>query len=195
MSPDTSNTELLLYVLSRSGGAARQFDLEDLYEECYRLFPSRFGWKAKAYPSDKAGDQAVRDITKSDRLKDLLRLSRDRRTVRLTAEGVAWVREREEEFESLTVSGAPSQARAAQRHLIDLENSEIARQLLAGDQVDLSRARGASLLNLTPDAETRSFRDRLEGWRSDAELSGRQTSLEVLEVLEKSYPDWFGGRR
>jgi hypothetical protein len=189
---EISNSELLLFVLQRSGGDSGQVELEELFEQCWRLFPSRFGWKAKAYPSDKAGDQALRDATKSNKLKELLRLSADRASVRLTAEGVVWVRERAEAFERLGGAGAPSQSRPSQRHLIELERSPIAQSLLAGEDLSASRAQVADLLRLTPDADSRTFRDRLESWRSDAEVAQRRAALDVLNRLEAAHPDWFG---
>jgi hypothetical protein len=194
VAPEISNSDLMLYALHRRDGAARQVDLEDLYEQCWELFPSRFGWKHKAHPSDKAGDQALRDLMKSERLKSLLRLSADRSSVRLTAEGVSWVRERLESFEQLVGASAPSQSRPSQRHLIELERSEIGQSLLGSGESTASRPQVADLLHLTPDADARTFRDRLESWRSDAELSRRQDALKVLNLLESKHPDWFGGR-
>jgi hypothetical protein len=190
-----SNPELMLYALHRGGGSARQVDLEDLFEHCWRLFPSRFGWKRKSYPSDKAADQGLRDLMKTEELRPLLRMSSDRSSARLTAEGVAWVRERLQSFEALVGEGAPSRSRPSQRHLIDLEQSEIGRSLLADGPTTATRAQVADLLRLTPDADTRTFSDRLQGWRSDAELAQRQTAIDILTRLEAAYSDWFEGRK
>jgi hypothetical protein len=194
---DISNPELMLYTLHRGGGAARQIELEDLFEQCWQLFPSRFGWKRKSYPSDKAADQGLRDLMKAVELRPLLRLSADRSSARLTAEGVSWVRDRLDSFDRLVGAGAPSQSRPSQRHLVELEHSDIAAALIGGDAKTATRAQVADLLRLTPDADARAFRDRLESWRSDAELAQRRTAIDVLARLETAYSKWFegGGRR
>ena len=190
MSPETSNPELLLYALFRLGGASEHVSLEDLFEECWRIAPSRFGWQTKPYPSDKNGDQAIRHLSKEEELKDFLNLSPDRGSVRLTAEGVAWVRDNLKKFENLAEKRAPSTKRS-QRHLIDLERSAIGQALLRDDDLTASRVEVADLLRLTPDADPAAFRQRLVAYRADAELAARGDALAILERLEAARPDWF----
>lgn len=190
MSPEVSNRQLFLYSLWRLGGGGDYVAIEELYEECWRLFPSRFGWRTKRHPSDKAGDQAMRDIQKAPETKDFLLLSGDRESVRLSAEGVAWIREHLVELDKLAEERAPSQKRS-QKHLVDLEKSEIGQALLQGDDLDAGRVEVADLLRLTPDADPAAFRQRLASYRSDAELAARSDSLTILERLESARPEWF----
>ena len=110
MSPETSNREVLLYCLFRLGGGGDQVGLEALFEECWKVAPSRFGWNTKPYPSDKSGDQALRAILRDDDLRGLVNLSPDRGSARLTAEGVAWVREHQKKLDQLAEKRAPSES-------------------------------------------------------------------------------------
>jgi hypothetical protein len=189
--PETSNPHLFLYCLWRLQAGSGYVALEELVEECWRVAPSRFGWSTRAYPSDKAGDQALRDVLKDQELRDLVLVS-GKRSVRLSAEGVAWVRERLSQFEGLAGQRAPSK-RPSQRHLMELEQSSIGHSLLRGDELASSRAQVADLLRLTPDADGHAFRERLASYRSDAELGGRQDALIILDRLAAARPGWFNG--
>lgn len=190
--PEATNPRLFLYCLWRLGGGGDYVPIEDLYEECWRVAPSRFGWRTKRHPSDKAGDQAMRDVQKAKETKGFLLLSGDRESVRLSAEGVAWVREHLDQLDELAEQRAPSQKRS-QKHLINLEKSAIGQALLRDEELDAGRIEVADLLQLTPDADPASFRQRLAAYRSDAELAARSDSLTILERLEASRPDWFNG--
>jgi hypothetical protein len=192
--PETSNPHLFLYCLWRLEGGADYVAIEDLFEECWRVAPSRFGWSTKSHPSDKAGDQAMRDVLKSEETKDLLLLSGDRKSVRLSATGVAWVRERLDALDKLAQQRAPSQKRS-QRHLVDLERSAIGQALLRGEELTAGRVEVADLLSLTPDADPAAFRQRLASYRSDAALAARGDALTILERLEATRPEWFNGKR
>lgn len=87
-----------------------------------------------------------------------------------------------------------ARAHWTQRPEGEVVEAAIQRRTLAGEELEITRAQGADLLNLTPDADVRTFRDRLEGWRSDAELTGRPAALGVLGALEEAHPEWFGGQ-
>lgn len=188
---DTSNLHIFLYCLWRLDGASRYVELEELVEECWRVTPSRFGWRSRPYPSDKAGDQALRNLLKEDELKDLILVS-GKRSLRLSAEGVAWVRQRLSAFERLAARRAPSKRLPSQRHLVELEQSAIGRSLLTGHELQSSRAQVADLLRLTPDADIHAFQERLAAYRSDAELGAREDALTILNRLAASRPEWFG---
>jgi hypothetical protein len=191
--PEASNPNLFLYCLWRLGGGGDYVPIEELYEECWRVAPSRFGWRTKPHPSDKAGDQAMRDVQKARETKGFLLLSGDRESVRLSADGVAWVREHLDQLDQLAEQRAPSQKRS-QKHLIDLEKSVIGQALLRNEGLDAGRIEVADLLQLTPDADPASFRQRLASYRADAELAARADTLTILERLEASRPEWFSGK-
>jgi hypothetical protein len=191
--PEASNPNLFLYCLWRLGSGGNYIPIEELYEECWRVAPSRFGWRTKRHPSDKAGDQAMRDIQKAKETKSFLLLSGDRESIRLSADGVVWVREHLDQLDQLAEQRAPSQKRS-QKHLIDLETSVIGQALLRNERLDAGRIEVADLLQLTPDADSASFRQRLVSYRADAELAARADTLTILERLEASRPEWFNGK-
>jgi hypothetical protein len=194
---ETSNPELIVYCVYRRGGVGRFVEVEDVYEEAFKIAPSRFGWRTRGVPSDKAATKAMQDASRGRRLpRNLLLFSPNSYGVQLTAEGVAWIKERLTHFEELVENKAPATTdRASQRHLISLERNEIARAYAAGDDVSATRARFADLLRLPPDADARAWRERLETYRSAAESAQRKIPLDFLARLEREHPDWFGGSR
>ena len=194
---ETSNPELIVYCVYRCGGVGRFIEIEDVYEEAFNVAPSRFGWRTRHRPSDKAATKAMQDASRGRRLpKGLLFFSPNSYGVQLTADGVSWVRERLAQFEALVDVKAPAGfERASQRHLISLERSEIARAYAAGEDVEATRVRFADLLRLTPDADGRAWRERLETYRSAAEQAERQIPLDFLARLEREHADWFEERQ
>jgi hypothetical protein len=190
---EASNPELIVYCVYRCGGVGRFIEIEDVYGEAFKVAPSRFGWRTRNQPSDKSASAAIRDATRGRYIpKGLLLFSPNSYGVQLTAEGVAWVRDRLSAFEVLAAAKAPAGSeRASQRHLVDLERSEIARAYAAGEDVSATRARLADLLRLTPDADGRAWRERLETYRSAAQQAERRLPLDFLARLERDHPDWF----
>jgi hypothetical protein len=194
---ETSNPELIVYCVYRCGGIGRFIETEDVYEEAFRVAPSRFGWRTRDVASDKAASAAMRDATRGRVLpKGLLVFSPNAHGVQLTGEGVSWVRERLERFEALVAAKAPAGSdRPSQRHLVALERSELARAYAGGEEVEATRVRFADLLRLTPDANGRAWRERLESYRSAAQQAERRVSLDFLARLEREHPDWFAVSR
>lgn len=190
---DTSNSELIIFCVYRCGGVGRFIEVEDVYEEAFKVAPSRFGWRTRHIPSDKAASVAIRDASRGRRLpKGLLVFSPSSYGVQLTGDGVTWVREHLEMFEALVETKAPAGTqRSSQRHLIALERSELAKAYAAGEDVETTRVRFADLLRLTPDADGRAWRERLETYRSAAQQAGRQMPLDFLARLAREHPDWF----
>jgi hypothetical protein len=190
---ETSNPELIVYCVYRCGGIGRFIEIEDVYEEAFRVAPSRFGWRTRNVPSDKAATKAMQDASRGRRLpKNLLLFSPNSYGVQLTGEGVSWVRERLAGFEQLVASKAPAGSdRPSQRHLVALERSELAQAYAAGEAIKATRVRFADLLRLTPDADGRAWRERLETYRSAAQQAERPMPLAFLARLEREHPDWF----
>ncbi len=193
----TTNPDLFMYCVYRAGGVGRYVDIEDVFEQAYKVAPSRFGWRSKSYPSDKAADQALRDALKDKREgKDLILLSPNRQGLQLTAEGVAWVQNRLVEFERLVEDRASAgHERASQRYLVALESNGLVQAYAEGKEALAGRRQFADLLRLTPDADPRAWRERLESYRSAAQRSGRDLVLRFCERLEAEHPDWFGATR
>lgn len=190
---EISNPELIVFCAYRCGGVGRFIEIEDVYEEAFKVAPSRFGWRTRHIASDKAATKAMQDASRGRRLpKGLLVFSPNSYGVQLTGDGVTWVRERLEMFEGLVETKAPAGVqRASQRHLVDLERSELAQAYAAGEEIEATRVRFADLLRLTPDADTRAWRERLETYRSAAQQAERQLPLDFLSRLEGEHPDWF----
>ena len=190
---EISNPELIVFCVYRCGGVGRFIEIEDVYEEAFKVAPSRFGWRTRHIASDKATTKAMQDASRGRRLpKGLLVFSPNSYGVQLTGDGVTWVRERLETFEALVETKAPAGAqRSSQRHLIALERSELAQAYAAGEEIEATRVRFADLLRLTPDADGRAWRERLETYRSAAQQAERQMPLDFLARLEREHPDWF----
>jgi hypothetical protein len=190
---EISNPELIVFCVYRCGGVGRFIEIEDVYEEAFKVAPSRFGWRTRRIASDKAATKAMQDASRGRRLpKGLLVFSPNSYGVQLTGAGVTWVRDRLEMFEALVETKAPAGVqRSSQRHLFELERSELARAYAAGKDIEATRVRFADLLRLTPDADGRAWRERLETYRSAAQQAERQMPLNFLARLEREHPDWF----
>jgi hypothetical protein len=64
MSPkqEFSNTELILLAILLAGGAEGYADIEDVAVMAFQISAQRFGWRSRAYPSDKIVGQAFADL-------------------------------------------------------------------------------------------------------------------------------------
>lgn len=186
---DISNSELLLFSLWRLGAVGRYVEIEDIFQELFKIAPSRFSWRTRALPSDKIGDQALRDAHKKYG-KGLIIASKDRNALQLTAEGVEWVQARQAQFQEVIEEGAPAgPARSSQRALISLENHPLVRAYAAGGDVGVSRLQLAPLLRLTPDADGRAWRERIETYKSGAQFANREVLLAFFRRLEDEHPE------
>ena len=61
---EISNPELIVFCVYRCGGVGRFIEIEDVYEEAFKVAPSRFGWRTRRIASDKAASAAMRDATR-----------------------------------------------------------------------------------------------------------------------------------
>lgn len=59
---DIANTDIVLLAMALSGAADGFVDVEVIAEKAFELSPQRFGWRTKAYPSDKTVVQAIADL-------------------------------------------------------------------------------------------------------------------------------------
>ena len=193
MKAEINNYEILLYSIWRVGGAGEFVDLEQVYEEAWRIAPTRFGWRSRQYPSDYIADRALRALLRDEKLTRRILVSPNRQALQLSAEGVDWVEQNLSRFDrSAEETGAGARGRGAQRHLVALEKQKLVQAYASGEDVTTSRARFADLLRLTPDADPRAWRERLETYRSAARQADRVLVLRFCERLETEHPDWFG---
>lgn len=189
--PEIGNTELLLFSLWRLSAVGKYVEIEDIFQELFTIAPSRFSWRTRKLPSDKIGDQALRNAYKKYG-KGLILASKDRNSLQLTAEGVQWVQERLEQFQDLVEDGAPPPSRGSHRALTLLENNPLVRSYATNEGAEgPSRIQLAGALRLTPDADGRAWKERVETYRSAAQMAGRDLVLQFLKRLEAEHPDWL----
>lgn len=187
------NKDIFAYALYRLQGAGRFVDAEDVFEECWKLSPSRFGWRKHAYPNYKVASKAQRDF--ESRHPSLILKTADGLGRQLSAEGIAWVRAHMDEFAPLGRgdSKAPATRRASHRLVTDLERSSLVEAFLRGAEVTLSKLQVADLLHCAPDSPPSVWRQRIETARSAAKDSERPDILRFLDFVVSSNQDWFGG--
>ena len=57
---EISNPELIVFCVYRCGGVGRFIEIEDVYEEAFKVAPSRFGWRSEALETvERAATPAV----------------------------------------------------------------------------------------------------------------------------------------
>jgi len=190
---ELSNPDLFLYVLWTLGATGKHVDIEDAVAEAYRIAPSKFAWRTRAIPSDRAGAQALLDIGKQHG-KEFVMASKDR-NLQLSSDAVAWVQANLDRLKAAVEDGVLAGAeRPSQRPLVELESVEWVRSYAEGEDVDAGRVTFAHVLHLTPDASPRAWRERVATLRSAAQRSGRSRLSAFFERLEAEHPDWFGGQ-
>lgn len=191
---ELSNPDVFLYVLWTVGATGQRVDFEDAVAEAYRISPSKFGWRTRAIPSDRAGAQALLDIGKQHG-KEFVMASKDR-SLLLSGDAVAWVQGNLDRLETAVERGVLAGAeRPSQRPLVELESVEWVRAYAEGENVDKSRVKFAEVLHLTPDASRRAWQERVETLRSGAQRSDRSLLTAFFERLQVEHADWFGGQQ
>src|SRR5262249_32161688 len=153
----------------RLGGTGRFIDIEDIYVECWRLSPSRFGWRKHDFPNHEFAANSRRDFEGSH--PDLIIKSPDGLGRQLTAEGINWVGERLKHLERLAggLTHAPATRSASQRVVAQLTRHEQVRAFLAGQKPALEKVDAAEVLNCAPDSTPSVWQQRLATIRSAAE--------------------------
>jgi hypothetical protein len=190
---DLSNQDIFAYALYQLQGAGRFVDVEDIYVECFRLSPSRFGWRKHPLPNYKVASKAQRDFEGSR--PELLLKTPNGLARQLTAEGVEWIRSRLSEFQALDTgdSKAPKTRRASYRAVSELIQSKSFRAYQAGDRSIPSKLEIAELFHCAPDSAPSIWRERWASARSAAVDNERDDALAFLTFLNEVAPEWFGG--
>ena len=190
---ELSNPDLFLYVLWTVGATGKHVDIEDAVAEAYRIAPSKFAWRTRAIPSDKTGDQALRDIAKQHG-KEFVMVSKNR-DLQLSSEAVEWVQANLDRLKAAVADGVlAGSERPSQRPLVELESVDWVRAYAEGKDVNAGRVEFAHVLRLTPDASPRAWRERVATLRSATQRSGRSRLSAFFQRLEAEHADWFGGQ-
>jgi len=189
---ELTNQDIFAYALYRLQGAGKFVDVEDVFVECHHLSPSRFGWRKHNYPNYKVASKAQRDFEEAH--PELLLKTPNGLARQLTAEGVAWVRERMIEFERLAAgeTRAPKTRRTSFRVVAELLRSPTVRNYLNGSPIELNRLEIAELFNCAPDSPPATWRQRLASVRAAAEDNERPDVLAFLNHVSNAVPEWFG---
>jgi hypothetical protein len=187
------NGDIFAFALYRLQGTGRFVDVEDVFEECWKLSPSRFGWRKHAYPNYKVASKAQRDF--ESRHPSLILKTPDGLGRQLSAEGIAWVLGHLDEFEPLARgdSKAPAPRRASHRLVAELERSPVVEAFLRGAEVAVNKIQMADLLRCAPDSPPSVWRQRMETARSAAKDNERLDILRFLDCVVTSNQDWFDG--
>jgi hypothetical protein len=190
--PNTSNPELYAYALFRLGGSGQFVDIEDVYVECWRLSPERFGWRKHNYPNHEFAATARRDFESAH--PDLVLKSADGLGRQLSADGISWIRHRLTALEALVDGGAPTNARRRSHRLISqFTRHEVYRRGLDGKPQAIAKADAADFLNCAPDSAPSVWQRRIAVLRAAAQDVQRPDLLAFLDGIDEAHPDWFDG--
>lgn len=190
--PDLNNQDIFVYSLYRLDGAGTFVNVEEVIEECFRLSPSRFGWRTKKVPSDRIGWHALGDL-ESNR-PELTTKTPNGLARQLTAEGVKWVKDRLIQFEALGTqqTQAPKTRRRSHRLLTEVESLSWVREYLDGSRNELTKVQAADILSCAPDSPTSVWQARLTSLQAAAVNNERPDILELLDFVHDRHLGWFG---
>lgn len=193
MPGELTNGDIFAYVVYRLQGTGRFVDVEDVYVECWRLSPSRFGLRKHPYPNTLAASKAQVHVQRMD--PEFLLKAANGRSVQLSAKGVAWVRERLADFEQLAsgVTKAPATHRASHKLITDLVKSPLVHTFLAGNDIEPRRIEVAELFRCAPDSPASIWQERMATLRSAAEDDERPDLVRFLDYVRNHRADWFTG--
>ena len=188
---EIKNPDIYAYALYRMQGTGQFVDVEDIYVECWRLSPSRFGWRTKLYPNYKVASKAQQEFERAH--PDMTLKESNGLTRQLTATGVNWVRERLDVFETLASgkSKAPATRRASHKLVNELVLSPLAQKFLSGQRPELSKIGVATLLQCAPDSLRSVWQQRLATLRSAAADNERADVVRFIDYIHDSRREWF----
>ncbi len=198
MSKKITSPDIFAYAVYRLQGAGQFVDIEEVYMECWRLSPSRFGLRKYQHPNTEVAAKEERHLKKNH--PDFILKTQDKRGMQrgmqLTAKGVTWVRERLAEFERLAAgeTKAPATTRASFKVISGLMKNGLVRAFIVGKEVQLGKVEVADLLNCAPDSPPSVWQQRIATLRSAAVDNERPDLVQFLEYVERSQPEWFIGR-
>lgn len=208
MSPtnDLANTDLIVLAMLIAGAGEDFTDIEDIAVAAHQLSPQRFGWRTKAYPSDKIVVQAVADLEAKHKDRLTLRGTGKVATRMLTAEGRKHALSVGSKFASrdfdtiaaliahVEAPGAEGPTRApAERRRVQAELGELRRhhafQVWADEGGDLSSMERWELLDAVsclPDAPAWGVREQVEKLTALAERWADAEAINFLTDISKA---------
>jgi hypothetical protein len=206
---EVANTDLVLLAMALAGADAGFADVEDIAEQAFMLSPQRFGWRTRAYPSDKTVVQAIADLEQKHARDELTRRGvRDQAdkiaTRRLTTAGREAARSVAERvaghnFSDLAAAVAhfrtpgldapeptPAQRRRAQGELLELHKHPAFQEWAdTGDLSGVERWQLYDALSCLPDAPWETVEvqtDRLRGLAEQWQDTDARSFLEALTL-------------
>lgn len=192
MTPEISNAELVPFALRRLGGSEGYVDVEDVFEELWKLAPARFRWRKYDYPDLKKTSKALRDFEETN--PQLLLKTPDGLSRQLSVEGQNWLEERLPVFEQEFSRGAAvtSARRRDYAPLLEIERQPLVRRFVEqGSLPDADRAEIAELLKAAPDSGGATLAKRLARLRAASKAANRDQLFRFLTALEDAHPEWF----
>jgi hypothetical protein len=192
MTPEISNADLVPFALRRLGGSEGYVDVEDIFEELWKLAPARFRWRKYDYPDLKKTSKALRDFEEAN--PGLLLKTPDGLSRQLAVEGQKWLEERLPAYENEFARGAAvtSARRRDYAPLLEIERQPLLRRFVDAQGLpDVDRAEVAELLKAAPDSGAASLGKRLARLRAASRAAKRDQLYRFLTALEEAHPEWF----
>jgi hypothetical protein len=185
-----TNRHIAAYALYELGGATQQVDVEDIFDLCFRIAPSRFGWRRHPeYPHFRNLAQALSDFER-DQPKATIRGARGH-TRQLSAEGAHWVEQRLGLFRTqLGPAGGSSKSneRPHRQQLAQLVRSPVAERYLAGMREAPKHEELAAALGIAPDRPRHVWERRIERLRAETKDAGREDLGQLVDWVSTLVP-------
>jgi hypothetical protein len=186
------NPEFIPFALYQLGGADHFVDVEHVFNRCNGLAPERFAWRVYKYPNYKTLAKALRDF--EGKHPSFFLKTNDGLKRQLSAEGIKWILERKERFESILEVPSKNQPtrRTGQRILNEFRDHPLTQSFVVGEPLTLKKFEVADLLLCSPDSSVDVWKERLETYRAAAIASHRTELVAFLDYLVGQQPSWFG---
>ena len=182
---DVSNVVLALSALDQVGGAVKFVDIEDVALEAFKIAPDRFGWRTrKEFPSWERVRTAFVHANQSQQRRTapvLVVSNTDGSAWRLTAEGVAFVRENAAKTEKLTgrKRARASSSSPSGRRVREIRKHRVFTKFAHGTPIsEVARFELADLLACPPDSPIGAVKRKVDQARAAA------VDVDDVEVVE-----------
>lgn len=185
------NPELIPLALHSLEGAGKFVDVEDIFQECWKIAPERFGWRKYEYPNYKTLSKALRDF--EGNYPNLLLKTKDGLMRQLSAEGVRWIEGRLPLYNKLLErrEAMPPTRMRTQRLLNEVRDHKLFTMYSRGDRDRYPKHEVADLLTCSPDSPVSTWNQRIGTLRSAAAVSKRSDLAEFFDFLLETHSEWF----
>ena len=195
LSDEVANWEIFLWALYQLGGSSQFVDIDDVSLECFKIAPSRFGWRTKPeLPDYKRCTKALQEA--EARRPKMLVKTHDSFGRQLSAEGQKWIEMNGRRLSQILKSGVPVPApkiRPSSRMLAEIERSDPFVLWTETGTIPQEKWRMADILRCSPDSSIETWSARLESARAVAHSAEKKNILRFLNEVAIVHPDWFGG--